>query len=1111
MKIQSTYLRNLKFDNKLKDSLIAKYLSNPRLILLLIITIVSLGLFSFLTLPRVLNPEIKIPIVLVSTVLPGANPKDVESLVTIPLEDAIAGVSDIKQVNSVSRDSVSAIQVEFNSGVDPDKARSDIQSATDSVVLPDDAQTPRIQKLDFENQPIWTFTLTSRSDDLASLIRFSKNLQKQIKDLDSVDEVSTSGIEEQEIQIYVTPATISTYGLNIMQISQAVTSALKAVPAGSIQTDRFTFSLAIDPTVTSINDLRETRVNLNGVVVKLGDIATVSERSKPNQNVSYYATPESGISSGITLNVFRNKNHNIGATVEDVQKVIDENLNQYDGQFQIQTILNAAEEVDHQFSELTRDFVITIALVFLVLLIFLGIRQAAVSALTIPFTFFISFSVMKFTGITLNFLSLFSLLLSLGLLVDDAIVVISAMSAYARTRKFTPLETGLLVWRDFWVAIFTTTITTVWAFLPLLLASGIIGEFIKSIPIVVSTTLLASFVVAMFITLPIMIFLLKPYLPGRVRILLKILLFILLTVVVIMLIPKDFLFIPTIIIFLVWIFLTYKLRNQIITSVRKSMFRNTTTPQTNTVRTRLVHGFISFEKISATYKRFIDSVILSRQKRRLTIVMVVIFSIFSYLLLPLGFVQNEFFPKSDQDTIYVNVELPPGTNLSTTKQEAQRLLADFKELPGIKFVSVQTSSSYSGDTGTGSNESNNLLFNVVLLDEGERNTSSIELAEIIRDKYADYSAGTISVVESTGGPPAGSDLQIKLFGNDLATLDSYGSKIQDYLRNQAGVVNINKTVKSGTSKMVFVPDLQKMADLGVSVDQVGLSLRTFASGFTVDSVRFSPEATDDQDITVRLSTTAQTPEDLGQIMITTTTGNSYPLSALGSFRLETNPTLISRENNKRTISVTAGVTQGYNVATLNQDLEKFADTLDLPSGYSWATGGVNEENQNSVQSILAAMLLSFLLIILTMVLQFGSFRKALIVMLVIPLSISGVFIIFALTQTPLSFPALIGVLALFGIVVKNSILVVDKIDQNVKSGMKFGEAVSDGAASRLEAIALTSFCAIIGLIPITLSDPIWRGLGGAIIAGLAFSGTIMLFFIPVVYAYWFEPKAKRGK
>ncbi|NCU42574.1 MAG: efflux RND transporter permease subunit, partial [Candidatus Moranbacteria bacterium] len=205
--------------------------------------------------------------------------------------------------------------------------------------------------------------------------------------------------------------------------------------------------------------------------------------------------------------------------------------------------------------------------------------------------------------------------------------------------------------------------------------------------------------------------------------------------------------------------------------------------------------------------------------------------------------------------------------------------------------------------------------------------------------------------------------------------------------------------------------------------------------------------------------------------------------------------------------ITASVLDGYATPEIGDQLETFAENLSLPSGYEWKTGGVNEENARSIQSILQAMLLAFILILATLVIHLGSYRKAIIVLLVIPLALSGVFIIFALTGTPLSFPALIGILALFGIVVNNSIIVVDKINQNLAMNMKQSEAIADASASRLEPIFLSSLTTIIGLTPITLSDPLWQGLGGAIISGLVFSGTIMLFFIPVVYAMWFRQES----
>lgn len=231
-----------------------------------------------------------------------------------------------------------------------------------------------------------------------------------------------------------------------------------------------------------------------------------------------------------------------------------------------------------------------------------------------------------------------------------------------------------------------------------------------------------------------------------------------------------------------------------------------------------------------------------------------------------------------------------------------------------------------------------------------------------------------------------------------------------------------------------------------------------------------------------------------------------PLLSLGTLEVQPNPTEIIRENGERTLSVSAGVASGYVVADKNKELETFADTLNLPAGYAWKTGGVNEENEKSVQSILQAMVLSAILILITMVIQFGSFRQALIVLIVIPLAVSSVFLSFALIGTPLSFPSLIGVLSLFGIVVTNSMFIVDKINLNRKEGMSYNEAIADAGASRMEPIILTKLCTVFGLLPITIADPLWRGLGGAIISGLLIASTIMLLFIPVLYYEWMKGK-----
>ena len=263
----STYLKQLKFDSKLSNSFIAKYFTNLRLIVLIVTGIIIFGAVSFSKLPRNLYPDVNIPTIIVATVLPGANPSDIESLVTIPIEDAVNGLSKTTKVTSSSSESVSTVAVEFETGADLDKAKTDVQSAVDSITtLPESAQKPNVIKIDLQKTPIWTFSITGNKDR-ASLLRFSQNLKQELTDLPSIDKVTVDGLDEQEIQIVVNPESISAFNINPQQLIGAVKTALNSFPAGNVSTSNSTFSLTINPQATTIDDIRLLKINLNGQTV----------------------------------------------------------------------------------------------------------------------------------------------------------------------------------------------------------------------------------------------------------------------------------------------------------------------------------------------------------------------------------------------------------------------------------------------------------------------------------------------------------------------------------------------------------------------------------------------------------------------------------------------------------------------------------------------------------------------------------------------------------------------------------------------------------------------------------------------------------------------------
>lgn len=1101
-----SYLKTLKFDKNLLNSFQAKYLSNVRLPILLIILTVIVGISAFIAIPRRLNPEINISIVNVNTVIPGAGPEDVESLVTIPLERALAGVDGLDTMASTSRESNSNIILQFLSTVKTDAALNDVQTAVDTVSdLPEEAFSPVVRTFNFEDQPFWTFAITSKSD-IPSLMRFSEDLSKRIEKVNEVDRVQTSGLDDQTIEVIIDSQKTRQYNINPLIISSLIQSAAKSLPAGSINSSSSTFSLTVNRDIISVDDIRNLRISVGNTNVRIGDIADISTRSKSGQQYTYVASQDKHPERTVQFFVFKKNNADIDQAFKKTEPVVIAALKNYQDKFSLFTIQNTNDQINKQFGDLNREFTNTSVLVFLLLLLFLGLRQGIIANVTVPLTFLATFAVVNGMGLSLNFLTVFSLLLSLGVLIDDTIVVVAAMTRYYKTGKFTPYQTGILVWRDFVIPLWSSAITTVWGFVPLLLSTGIIGEFIKSIPIVVTTTMLSSTVISLFITIPLMIIFLKPQFPGRVQKLFLFLGTVFFIGLLILALPKNPLLPVIILLGCILLLTVFRIRKTLWKAYLIISQKNKQGKIWSKRLTRIAdHGVINIEKLSEQYRTVIENILKSPTARRNTLIAISVFTVLAYLLLPFGLVKNEFFPKEDSELIYAVAELPSGTINDKVTQEALNLAGELRKTDNLDYLVAEVGEVFQS-TGARQSNPDAILFTLHLTKPEKRKPTSGDIAEQIRSRFTNYSKGTFSVVELSGGPPAGADIQIQLLGDDLAVLDQYAAKIISYLKKQSGIINIDKSIKPGTSKIVFVPDKTKIADAGLSLDQIGLWLRTYASGFTLDSLLFGTDK-EEKDVTFRINAyDEKSLEALSSVEIPLQgpSGGSIPLSALGQFKLETNPTIITRENQKRTISVFAGVQQGVNIPDKNTQLLKYANSLELPQGYEWKTGGVNEENQKSVQSILQAMILAFMLIAITMVVEFSSFRQAFIAMLMIPISVAGVFYIFALVRVPLSFAALIGVLALFGIVMRHAIVVLEKINDNRVHGLNLHDSIADAASSRLEPVLLTSLATIVALVPITVADPFWRGLGGAIIAGLLFTGALKLFFIPVLYYNFYK-------
>lgn len=1049
----------MSFDKKLNNTVIAKYLLNSRLVFLLVLAILVLGLLSFFNLQRSLNPEVEIPLVVVTALYPGASPQAVENEVVIPLENELRGASGIDIIYAQAHEGFASLTVQFVSTVTLDEAIDEVRRLAEiaSSNFPAEVGSTSVRGLDFENVPVWQFALTPKSGlevDRASLELIALSLEKDLEKLSLVDRVTVSGVEQKEIQVLMSPNKLSELSLNPQNLSSLVRSSLNTLPAGSVTTGQTDFFVGLDPSITEVDHVRSVPIKINDEVLNLSDIASVMYRSAPYQKRAFLATPSMPASPSVQFDVYKTSPADITQTQHQVAEFLSDWMKPYQDTVNLIELENMAQNINDQFNDLFSNFLVTIMLVFIVLFVFLGIRQAIIASLSIPLTFLVSFIVMNVTGQSLNFLSVFSLLLALGLLVDDAIVVVEALTAYYRTGKFNPSETGLLVWRDYIVPIWTTTLTTVWAFLPLLLATGIIGEFIKSIPIVVSATLIASTSVAVLITLPLTIILTKA--------------------------SAD-----------------------VITKRSRYKFGK------YSFLKKYAKGLVQFDWLQNLYRTQMERILESRRAQYKLVALVVLLSVFSYALVPLGFVQNEFFPQTDSDVMYVGLTLPVGSSLYQTEAAVLEVLEELRMIPEINTAQAVIGASSRPSMGFGESQpqTNTARITARLIDQDQRGVSSHQLASSVREVFAGYDIANVEVTVPSAGPPAGDDIVLKIKGAELAELHRIADQVEEFLREREEVVGIDRSIKNAVSKILFIPDQTRLAEAGLTNQEVGFWLRTSLSGFELATISLD-DTGDRTPIILRFSTNPLSPQDVGAVPVLTQVG-IVPLNGFGSLELAANPSVIMREDGQRTLTVSASVLAGYSVSQANQELLAYADSIPLPNGYSFDTGGINEENQRSVASILQAMVIAVLLIIATMVVQLGSFRQALMVVLVIPLAVTGVFIVFALTNTALSFPALIGILALFGIVVNNSIMLVDKINQNIAINMQQVTAIVDAATNRLKPIFLSSLTTIVGLVPITITDPIWRGLGGGIISGLFLSGAIMLVFIPVVYNLWYPVGNKK--
>jgi len=1046
----STYFQQLEFDEKLNKTWSAFFIDRTRLILLIIAMIFIAGYISMSNLPLESQPEVKIGMASVVTTYPGATPAMMEDLVTKKIEKQIGKIKGIDTITSSSRQSASVITVQFLSNADTDKGMQDLRDKVSSVSdLPDDANTPTVTEISMDDTPVWVFAISGDYNGF-DLYEYGKKIKDELEKNTQVSEVSISGGDESEIQVTYDPQKLETYGLSFDTINSLLKSYNIAFPLGDTTVNNYTHNITVDSRFYDIDTIRNLPIGKVGTtgIVYMKDVANIVSTNVKRTNYSFLSENGSKPKNAVTMSVVKKP----GGSIVDLVAAGNAMLKQMHAQnilpanLKFTTITDTAEKIKTDLSQLLHDGILTVILVFLVLFAVIGIQEAFVAGTAVPLVFFMTFTVMYLGGQTLNFLSMFALILALGLLVDDAIVVISAINQYKKTGKFTTREAALLVLQDFNVTLISTTLTVVWIFSAMLFMTGIIGKFIFSIPFVVTITLLSSLLVALTINPA-----LSVMLDG----------------------------------------LQEKLKH---------------VPGIGYIQ----KGFIHFGYFEDIYEKALEWII-AKKYRSWGLVIGGISLVLASLLLPaLGFVKMDFFPKTNQDTFYVNMEAEAGTSLdkmATNVEEVETLLQKEK---GIKSFATEIGKiSQTSKLSGGSSATHYATITVNLYKEKEgRVESSLDITERLRSETKHINYMKVSVVELSSGPGSGSDLEIKIAGENFDTMDKIAADVKKIVQTLPGALNVETSKKALPLEFQLTFDKGKLQFYDIPfVSAVGF-LRNAIDGAETTSI-FSGN----DEIKVRtkyVENATETLDAIKHIVIKNAKGQSVFIGDLLSANTLTPATQsISRVDQERVIAVTAAADKTTNGTQLLAAFQKASVGYKLPDGYKFIIGGSNEQSNESIMSLFTSMQFGMLLILATLIVLFDSFRQSFLVMMTIPLSLIGVFVGLALFNQPLSFPGMIGMVALFGIVVRNGIILFDKINMNRNQDIGFEQSIIDGGKSRLEPILLTSLCTIVGIIPITFTNPTWTSLGLAIIFGLLFSTFSTLLTLPVLYSLLVPKKWKK--
>ena len=1118
-------------DKKYKEFFATSWaIDNRTSVYVLAILISILGLMNYYSIPKEQFPQVVIPYIVVNTVYPGTSPEDIENLVTRPIEKQLKSISDVKKMTSNSLPDFSSITVEFDPDLSIETAKQRVRDAVDKSKsdLPTDLPSePDIMDIDISEMPVM-FLNISGNYDMDKLKSYAEIAQDKIEGLKEITRVDIVGALNREIQINADIFKMQVAKVTFSDIERSVSMENMTISGGILTNNGTRNTVRIKGQFTDVETIRNLVIHSSsGAFVKLSDIATINDSFEEQE--SYARLDGKNV---ITLNVIKKSGANLLDASDQIKEIVDKELigHEYPKDMQVTITGDQSRFTRNTLEELNNTIIIGFILVTIVLMFFMGFTNAFFVGLSVPLSIFVAYLVLPGLGFTMNMIVMFAFIFALGIVVDDAIVVIENTH---RLHRFNP-DINIAAKRaagEVFLPILSGTLTTLAPFFPLAFWPGIVGQFMHYLPVTLIITLFASLFVAYVFNPVFAVSFMKHEYDHHLHKNKnwkrnKIIMVIMIVLAGVFYLSKSYGIANLLIFGVILILLFHYVLKRMITAFQDKIWP---------------WFMVQYEK----QLRFI------LKGARPIWILVGMIGLFFFTMFLTAMVKPKvlFFPNNDPNNIYVYIKMPGGTHQlvtdSVTRIAEQRVYkAIGKNNPDVESIisNVTIGAEEQGFTSTG-NPFNKGKVSVNFVEHKYRTTgiSTTQYMEMIRKEVTDIPGAEITVDKNRSGPPTGKPINIEITSENLDDLIADAYKFRDYLdsMNIPGVEELKTDFEMNSPEIIIQLDRDRAQRLGLSTGQIGLEIRTALYGKEISKFKQSED-----EFPIMLRYDKKVRENINALVnleityrdMNTGLLRSIPLSTVAKIDYTTSYAGIKRLDQKRVITVHSNVLSGYSPNDIVPIIRKEAQKFDVHQGTSIKLTGEQEDQQETIAFLMKAMVIAIGAIFFILITQFASVSKSLIILSEVIFSIIGVLLGVIIFKMDLVIMMTgLGVVALGGIVVRNGILIVEFIEAKKKEGIPTRRAIIEGGRTRITPVILTATATMLGLVPLAVGMNInfetmftelnphiyfggdnvafWGPLAWSIIFGLSFATFLTLMFVPALIEldYTIRLKLRRMK